>query len=71
MSNFKISPLIEGRPAVQKRPRSCFLLLIIVLETMAFSYWIFRLKAQITELNQQINTMRAGGNEEERANVQQ
>jgi hypothetical protein len=71
MSNFKISPLIEGRPAVQKHPRSCFLLLIIVLETMASGWWIFRLNAHITELKQQINTMQVNENEEDRANVQQ
>jgi hypothetical protein len=71
MSNFKISPLVQGKPAVPRRWRcSRFLLLIMAIETMAFGWWIFRLKAQITALNQQINTMRANENEEERANVQ-
>jgi hypothetical protein len=71
MSNFKISPLIQGKPHLKKRPWFHFLLLIMAIETMAFSYWIFRLYAHITELKQQINTMRASGNEEECTNVQQ
>jgi hypothetical protein len=71
MSNFKISPLVQGKSHLKKRPWFRFLLLIIVLETMAFGYWIFQLNAQITELKRQINTMRASGNEEECTNVQQ
>jgi outer membrane murein-binding lipoprotein Lpp len=43
----------------------------MAIETMAFGYWIFRLNAQIARLEQQINTIQASGNEEERANVQQ
>jgi hypothetical protein len=66
MSNFKISPFIQGKPAVPKRWRcSRFLLLIMAIETMAFGYWIFRLNAQIARLEQQINTIQASGNEEE------
>jgi hypothetical protein len=42
----------------------------MAIETMAFGYWIFQLNAQITELKQQINTMQANENEEERVNVQ-
>jgi hypothetical protein len=71
MSNFKISPLVQGKSHSQRRFWSHFLLLIMAIETMAFGYWIFRLNAQITALKQQINTMRASGNEEDRANVQQ
>jgi cell division protein FtsB len=72
MSNFKISPFIQGKPAVPRRWwLSRFLLLIIAIEIMAFGYWIFRLNAQITELKQQINAMRATENEEEHANIQQ
>jgi hypothetical protein len=71
MSNFKVSPLIQGKSAVQKQSWSRFLLLIILLETMAFGYWIFRLNAQIAELKQQINNIRTGENMEGQANVQQ
>jgi hypothetical protein len=71
MSNFKISPLMQEKTRIKKRPCFRLLLLIIVLETMAFGYWIFRLNTKITELKQQINTMRTMENEEEQANVQQ
>jgi hypothetical protein len=65
MTNFKISPITQEKSHLKKRPWFRLLLLIIILETMAFSYWIFRLNTQITELKQQINTMRANENEEQ------
>jgi hypothetical protein len=65
MSNFKISPVIQGKPAVPKRRSwSRFLLLIIVLETMVFGCWIFRLNTQITKLKEQIELMQTDENEE-------
>jgi hypothetical protein len=68
MSSFKISPFIQGKPTISKRPWLRFLLLIVVLETTAFGYWIFRLNTQITELKRQIETMRTIENKEQ-ANV--
>jgi hypothetical protein len=65
MSNFKISPLVQGKPAVPRRWwLSRFLLLIMAIETMAFSYWIFRFNAQITEFKRQISSIQASENKE-------
>jgi hypothetical protein len=69
MGNFKISPFIQGKPVIKRRSWSRFLLLIIAIETMAFGYWIFRLNAQITELEQRIEIAQAN-EKEEPANVQ-
>jgi hypothetical protein len=63
MNNFKISPFTQGKPTVPKRSWSRFLLLILLLimiiETMSFGYWIFRLNAQIAELEQRIEIIQA------------
>jgi hypothetical protein len=66
MSNFKISPLVQGKPTVPKRWLWFrFLLLIMAIETMAFGYWIFRLNTQITKLERQIDTIQSIENEEQ------
>jgi hypothetical protein len=59
MNNFKISPFTQEKSTVPRRSWSRFLLLILAIETMAFGYWIFRLSAQITELEQRIEIIQA------------
>jgi hypothetical protein len=65
MSEFKISPVTQCK----MKPKPHFLLwffaAIVIVETIAGSYWFFRLNDQIAKLKQQINTMQAIENEEQ------
>jgi hypothetical protein len=53
MGNFKISPLTQEKPA--KKRKLSWLWLVIVFETAAAGYWIFRLHEKIHKLEQQVS----------------
>jgi hypothetical protein len=65
MSKFKISPVTQCKTRPKPNFLSWFFAAIVVVETIASSYWFFRLNDQITQLKQQINTIQTTKNEEQ------
>jgi Tfp pilus assembly protein PilN len=57
MSEFRISPVTQRK----ERAKSCFfhwfLVAVVIVEAVAGGYGFFRIDAQITELQQQIESL--------------
>jgi hypothetical protein len=59
MTEFKISPVTQCKTRSNRSFLSWFLSLIMIIETISFGYWIFRLNAQIAELERRIEIIQA------------